>query len=412
MDDVQRKEALLLAVGVLTGGAADFAIAMPKEALRAAARHLAQLALDIAACADASGFDTSDLRAAAKALLQAEAGSRSDAISDLVRECLRLDGIVAMRDAAAADDLRRGVLDVALAGGTLLRLRVLPARGLDFLLAAAEGGAGGEVPEADADARAAQAELAREREAELRRKREAELKREAHEPTTAATTWWRRLACRFSSARATGSWWRLASWFPKETSGVNEDDPEAPLIARRQPDPSPGPGPSPSPSPSDCSPPWGNWLTIQTFSLGGSLCLLPYMGPAALLSDAAHYDNDYRWWVQLAFQIWWCLVIVGVPCALCCRSRIERIYARISAHLGMLGMYIFLSSSCLTATNEDCLFGSNGFVTVKTGITVNALFFCHWMLAAVATKLMKIFLGGAVAYFLFYWIRCCWVGEI
>ena len=100
-----------------------------------------------------------------------------------------------------------------------------------------------------------------------------------------------------------------------------------------------------------------------------------------------------------------CLVIMGVPCALCCRLRIERIYARISAHLGMLGMYIFLSSSCLTATNEDRLFGSNGFVTVKTGITVNALFFCHWMLAAVATKLMKLFLGGAVAYFLFYWIR-------
>ncbi|XP_037451337.1 uncharacterized protein LOC119321932 [Triticum dicoccoides] len=255
MDDVQQKEALLLAVGVLTGGAADFAIAMPKEALRAAARHLAQLALDVAAYADASDFDTSDLRAAAKALLQADAGSRSEAISDLVRACLWLDGLVATRDAAAADDLRRGVLDVALAGGTLLRLRVLPARGLDFLLAAAEGGAGGEAPEADADARAAQAELAREREAELRRKREAELKREAHEPTTAATTWWRRLACRFSSARvaseaarATGSWWRLASWFLKETSGVNEDDPEAPLIARSQPDPSPGPSPNSSPS--------------------------------------------------------------------------------------------------------------------------------------------------------------------
>lgn len=255
MDDVQRKEALLLAVGVLTGGAADFAIAMPKAALPAAARHLAQLARDIAASVDASDFDSSDLRAAAKALSQADADSTSQAISDLVRACLRLDGLAAARDAAAADDLRRGILDVAMAGGTLLRLRVLPARGLDFLLAADEGGAGGEVPEADADARAREAELARER--------EAELAREAHEATT-ATRWWRRLASRLSSAReaneaarATGCWWRLASWLPKKEKtsggkGLHEDDLEAPLIARQG---QPQPRPSPNPCPSDSSPP-------------------------------------------------------------------------------------------------------------------------------------------------------------
>lgn len=260
-----------------------------------------------------------------------------------------------------------------MAGGTLLRLRVLPARGLDFLLAADEGGAGGEVPEADADARAREAELAREREVELAREREA------HEATT-ATRWWRRLASRLNeAARATGCWWRLASWLPKKEKtsggkGLHEDDLEAPLIARQG---QPQPRPSPNPCPSDSSPPWGNWLSIQTFALAGSMCLLPYMGPAALLGKE-NFSDGFRWWVHLAFQIWWCLVIMGVPCALCGRSWAEEQYARLSAHLGMLG------------------------------ITVNIVMFCHWMLAATATYTMWFFLGAATAYFLL----CCSVGEV
>ncbi|KAM3225239.1 hypothetical protein ACQJBY_058155 [Aegilops geniculata] len=356
MDDVQRTEALLLAARFLTGGAANFAVALPKTALPAAAAQLAQRAREIADSADESEFDSSGLRAAADTLSQADAGSRPRAITDLLRECFLLEGLAAGRDAAASEGLRRGILDLAMAGGTLLR--VLPTRRWDFLLAAEMAQDREEARERDG---------AREDEAAPAMAKvvaDAATAKGAPEAPTAAG-WWSQLASRFSKK--------------KRLSGGEETDPEAQsLLARSQPDPSP----SPSRSPSDCSPPWGNWLTIQTFSLGGSLCLLPYMGPAALLSDAAHYDNNYRWRVQLAFQIWWCLVIVGVPCALCCRSRIERIYARISAHLGMLG------------------------------ITVNALFFCHWMLAAVATKLMNLFLGGAVAYFLFYWIRCCAVGEV
>lgn len=135
------------------------------------------------------------------------------------------------------------------------------------------------------------------------------------------------------------------------------------------------------------------------------MCLLPYMGPAALLGKE-NFSDGFRWWVHLAFQIWWCLVIMGVPCALCGRSWAEEQYARLSAHLGMLGNVSSSSSSCLTVTNEDSLTGSDGFVICYiTGITVNIVMFCHWMLAATATYTMWFFLGAATAYFLFYWLR-------
>ncbi|XP_037449955.1 uncharacterized protein LOC119319607 [Triticum dicoccoides] len=337
MDDVQRTEALLLAARFLTGGAANFAVALPKTALPAAAAQLAQRAREIADSADESEFDSSGLRAAADMLSQADAGSRPRAITDLLRECFLLEGLAAGRDAAASEGLRRGILDLAMAGGTLLR--VLPTRRWDFLLAA---------------------EMAQDR--EEARERDGAREDEAA-PATAKVV--------ADAATAAGWWSRLASRFSKKKwlSGGEETDPEAQsLLARSQPDPSP----SPSRSPSDSSPPWGNWLSVQMFALSGSMCLLPYMGPAALLGK--DYSDNYRWWVHLVFQIVFCLVVVGVPCALSGRSRIEEQYARFAAHLGMLG------------------------------ITVNIIMFSHWMLAANALYIMWAFLVLASLCFLVYWI--------
>ncbi|XP_044409683.1 uncharacterized protein [Triticum aestivum] len=310
MNDVQRTEALLLAARFLTGGAANFAVALPKTALPAAAAQLARRAREIADSANESEFDSSGLRAAADTLSQADAGSRPRAITDLLRECFLLEGLAAGRDAAASEGLRRGILDLAMAGGTLLR--VLPTRRWDFLLSAEMAQDREEARERDG---------AREDEAAPATAKvvaDAATPKGATEATTTAG-WWSRLASRFSKK--------------KRLSGGEETDPEAPLIARSQPDP------SPSRSPSDSSPPWGNWLIVQMFALSGSMCLLPYMGPAALLGK--DYSDNYRWWVHLAFQIVWCLVVVGVPCALSGRSWIEEQYARFAAHLGMLGMCVF-----------------------------------------------------------------------
>ncbi|XP_044952039.1 uncharacterized protein LOC123402214 isoform X1 [Hordeum vulgare subsp. vulgare] len=367
MEDVQRTEALLLAVRFLTGGAANFAIALSKAALPAAATQLAQHAREIADSADDSELDSSGLRAAADRLSQADFASRPRAISDLVLQCSRLDGLAAAGDAAAFSDIRRRILEAEMAGRTLLR--VIPARQLDFLLEAEMAQERDECSDRDAARGRADAAAREEVDAEAAR---------------ANGWWWRRLASRLSSARETGWWRRLASRFSKKSEtggggGLPEADLEAvPLIA-----PHSRPDPSTSNTPSqDWLPPLGNWLTTQTFALAASMCLLPYMSPAGILSDEADFNDDYRWRVQFVFQTWWCLVAMGVPCTLCGRSWIEQHYARISAHLGMLG------------------------------ITVNVLFFCHWMLAAIATNVMKVFLGGATAYFLMYWIRCCWVREI
>ncbi|KAI4981798.1 hypothetical protein ZWY2020_022290 [Hordeum vulgare] len=348
MEDVQRTEALLLAVRFLTGGAANFAIALSKAALPAAATQLAQHAREIADSADESELDSSGLRAAADRLSQADFASRPRAISDLVLQCSRLDGLAAAGDAAAFSDIRRRILEAEMAGRTLLR--VIPARQLDFLLEAEMAQERDECSDRDAARGRADAAAREEVDAEAAR---------------ANGWWWRRLASRFSKK--------------VETSGggvLPEADPEAvPLIALHS-----RPDPSTSNTPSDTSPPWGNWLSIQTFTLAGSLCLFPSMGPAGLLGT--NFSDNFRWWVHLAFQIWWCMVIMGVPCTLCGRSRVEEQYARFSTHLGMLGL------------------------------TVNVIMFAHWMLAANAVYAMWFFLALVSVYFPGYWIRCCLVGEI
>ncbi|KAI4966216.1 hypothetical protein ZWY2020_042023 [Hordeum vulgare] len=182
-----------------------------------------------------------------------------------------------------------------MAGRTLLR--VIPARQLDFLLEAEMAQERDECSDRDAARGRADAAAREEVDAEAAR---------------ANGWWWRRLASRFSKK--------------VETSGggvLPEADPEAvPLIAlHSRPDPSTSNTPSIISwsnieilafDLSRTSPPWGNWLSIQTLTPLG-LCLFLH-GPAGLLGLTVNVIMFAHWMLaaNAVYAMWFFLALVSV----------------------------------------------------------------------------------------------------
>lgn len=124
------------------------------------------------------------------------------------------------------------------------------------------------------------------------------------------------------------------------------------------------------------------WLGMQTCALAMSLGLLPYMGRDGLFKDKETFSDNCLWRINLFFKVWWGLVAFGVPCSLYGRYWIEVQYARLSAHLAILGL------------------------TVLVG------YFSQWILAIDATNIMTSFLAIMIGGFILFFIRCCVTGDL
>lgn len=92
------------------------------------------------------------------------------------------------------------------------------------------------------------------------------------------------------------------------------------------------------------------------------------MGRDGLLKEDT-FSARYLWWVDVLFKLWWGVVALGVPCSLYGSWWIELQYARLSGHLGILGL------------------------TVLVGM------FSHWILATEVTAVLILFLVITTGFF-------------
>ncbi|CAM0877073.1 unnamed protein product [Alopecurus aequalis] len=123
-----------------------------------------------------------------------------------------------------------------------------------------------------------------------------------------------------------------------------------------------------------------NSLMLQLFALGAALTLLPYMGPDGLLKEPK-FSPTYRLWVSRVFPVWWIIVCMGVPCSIWGRWWIEVQFARVTTHLGMLG------------------------------ISVLVILFSDWLLA-IEIGMLWILLIISTSFSFGFWIRCCCVEDL
>ncbi|XP_051177612.1 uncharacterized protein [Lolium perenne] len=344
MEDIRDMELLLRRATLFAGGTASLAIDVAKAALPVSATQMAHMAYELGSAADNNGVNNVELLKAAEEVRRADDKTRCEAVSGLIHACVEL-----ARDAVHAghDGIMHNAIDLALAGRFFLRVAALgsterPATSQpEHRLM--------EQPATGQPMQKPQEQLATGQPMQKPQEQPATIQpmqKPQEQPAGAGH----------------------AAWWSKWKRKTEVSDLEKHLL-QKSPPPS---GNVAVASSSSLDKVQGKlcdkWLGMQVSALSMSLCLLPYMGRDGLLKEGT-FSARYLWWVDVLFKLWWGVVALGVPCSLYGSWWIELQYARLSGHLGILGL------------------------TVLVGM------FSHWILATEVTAVLIIFLVFTTGFF-------------
>uniref|UniRef100_A0A0A9H7J0 Uncharacterized protein n=1 Tax=Arundo donax TaxID=35708 RepID=A0A0A9H7J0_ARUDO len=167
--------------------------------------------------------------------------------------------------------------------------------------------------------------------------------------------------------RVAGTWWWRR---PRRPAGGLEHDP--PPADKNEPVAETGPG-------EQLGQVLERMAGMHGCAIFASVALLPYLGSDGVFKNTDAFSDDYRWTVCKIFSSCWGLVGLGMSCS-SSHCRYQRVYARLSSRLGMLGVTIFV------------------------------IYFCHWLLDPTGSPNLLVFL--AVLFHVVLFIRSCIVQDM